>query len=364
MIKKEKTKRTSIGGQALIEGIMMRGPKTTAMAIRNERGEIVQEIWETNAKPVPKFFKIPLIRGIYGFISSMKVGYKCLMRSAEIAMPDLDENGGEETITDSVQEGNTIETETIPNTEENALEVPKAKEKKSSSALLGSAMAIGTVLGIILSLVLFLWLPTMLYEGKIALGNWFSIDAFGGWSLQNIIEEHITNDYGRLVIKSAFEGILRILIFLAYISLVSLMKDIKRTFMYHGAEHKTIFCYENKLPLTIENVKMQRRFHPRCGTSLLIIMMLVGIIIGMFLPYDIQGILRTLIKLAILPITMGLGYEIIRFAGKHDNFIVRILSAPGLWMQRLTTKEPDESMIECAIVALQNVIPEDGSDMR
>ncbi|MBO5903790.1 MAG: DUF1385 domain-containing protein, partial [Clostridia bacterium] len=159
-----------------------------------------------------------------------------------------------------------------------------------------------------------------------------------------------------------FEGVLRIVIFIAYMALVSLMKDIRRTYMYHGAEHKTIFCYEKGLPLTVENVRAQRRFHPRCGTSFMILMLIVGVFLGMLIPATIHPILRTVIKLAMLPLTMGIGYELIRLAGRVDNVLTRIISAPGVWLQHLTTIEPDDSMIECAILAFKEVIPQDECD--
>ena len=146
-------------------------------------------------------------------------------------------------------------------------------------------------------------------------------------------------------------------------ALVSLMNDIKRTFMYHGAEHKTIFCYESGLPLTVENVRKQSRFHPRCGTSFLILMLIVGVFIGMLIPTWFNPLLRTVVRLLLLPLTMGIGYELIKIAGKHDNVFIRIISAPGLWLQRISTKEPTDDMIECAIAAIESVIPDDGSDI-
>ena len=160
---------------------------------------------------------------------------------------------------------------------------------------------------------------------------------------------------------------IKILIFVIYIALVSQMKDIKRTFMYHGAEHKTIRCYEAGLPLTVENVRTQRRFHPRCGTSFMFVMILIGVLIGILIPWDwanvdskiLSSLIRTGIKLLLLPLTCGIGYEFLMYAGKHDNALVKIFSAPGLWMQRITTKEPDDSMIEVAIAALKGAMPEE-----
>ena len=165
-----------------------------------------------------------------------------------------------------------------------------------------------------------------------------------------------------MIWRSAFEGILRIILFLVYMALVTLNKDIKRVFQYHGAEHKTIFCYEHGLELTVENVRVQRRFHPRCGTSFIVLMLLVGILIGLFIPVT-NPWLRGSIKVLLLPVTMGIGYELIRVCGRHDNAVTRVIAAPGMWMQRLTTKEPEDDMIEVAIAAMKDVIPENGEDI-
>ncbi len=297
--------KTSIGGQALIEGIMMRGPDKSAMAVRNPAGEIVMEEWETKGKNRPKILKLPIIRGVYGFIDSMVTGYRCLMRSAEIAMPEESEK---------------------PLTEE---------EKKKESKLLGIAAAVGGVLGVVLCVVLFLYLPSQLFR----------------WLAGAV--PALDTDF----IRAVFEGLLRIVLFVGYVGAMCLVKDVRRTFEYHGAEHKTIFCYEAGLPLTVENVRTQRRFHPRCGTSFLILMLIVGIIISMFIHVD-NPFLRTGIKLLLLPLTMGVGYELIKFCGRHDNLLTRIISAPGMWLQHVTVHEPDDKMIECAIAAMEAVIPE------
>ena len=214
-------------------------------------------------------------------------------------------------------------------------------DKKESSVLMVVISVISFILAIGLSVVLFLWLPTFIF---------------------GLLCKPISSLAGNRFLQSLVEGILKILILVAYMACVSLMKDIRRTFQYHGAEHKTIFCYEAGLPLTVENVREQKRFHPRCGTSFLIVMVLVSIFIGFFIPPSLPAVLRTAIKLLLLPLTMGLGYEFIKLAGKHDNVITRILSAPGLFMQRITVLEPTDDMIECAIAAVKEVIPEDGSD--
>lgn len=323
-------KKTSIGGQALIEGVMMRGPERTAMAVRHTSGEIRMEEWEN---PAPKFgviAKLPLIRGVFGMIDSLRYGYKCLMRSAELCglEEELEEALDEEQPKSDASAEDSVETPAAPE---------KAKKNKEKAGMLMNVvMIIGTVLGVALSLVLFMWLPIQLF-------NWLTL-AFPQLDQQSF--------------RGIFEGVVRILIFLCYILAVSRMKDIRRTFQYHGAEHKSIFCYEKGLPLTVENVRMQKRFHPRCGTSFLVLMLVVGILISMLIPIH-HAVWRTVIKLLLLPVTVGIGYELIKLAGRHDNWFTRLISAPGLWMQRITTVEPDDEMIECAIRALEAVIPED-----
>jgi uncharacterized protein YqhQ len=236
----------------------------------------------------------------------MITGYKSLMKSAEIAGFE-DEN-----------------------------------EKENSKGIMAVVGVISAILGVALSVGLFIFLPTFIYD---------------------LLARLLPVLAGKAFLKSLFEGVLKIVILVCYMALVSRMNDIKRTFQYHGAEHKTIFCYESGLELTVENVKKQGRFHPRCGTSFLIVMVIVGVFIGLLIPAGIPSLLRTLIKLLLLPLTMGLGYEFIKFAGKSDNKITKILSAPGLWMQRITVLEPTDDMIECAIAAVNEVIPEDGSDL-
>ena len=351
-------KKTSIGGQALIEGIMMRGPKMTAMAVRNTQGEIVLEKWETSTKKTPKILKMPIIRGVYGFITSMAVGYKALMRSAEISgLEELEEEMAREKAAKKAAKKKAkkgeafVEEEADTSAEAEAETVSEEKkEKKESSFLTNAVMVIATILGLLLAVGLFILLPTFLYE-------LLPFPTFESKALNSLM-------------KSAFEGILKIAMLVAYMALVSLMKDIKRTFQYHGAEHKTIFCYESGMELTLENVKNQQRFHPRCGTAFLVLMLIVGIFVSFFIdPIFLLTLgtlphvaIRALVKLLILPITMGLGYELIKLAGRHNNVFTRIISAPGLWLQRITVLEPTDDMIECAITAFKEVIPEDQSD--
>ena len=369
---------TSIGGQALMEGIMMRGPERTAMAVRNAKGEIVLEDFPT---PVGKgkIRKLPFIRGIFNMISSLTLGYKCLMRSADIAISDAeeadrlerekklqDDNSEEPSKPDGGQKDDNSEEPSKPDDgqkDDNSEEPSKPDdgqkddnseepsqpddgqkgEKKNSSSLTTVVMVIGVVLGLALSIGLFIALPSYAFLGFSKL---FNID------LEN-------SGYLMSLFRSFFEGVLKIFILVLYMLIVSKMKDIHRTFMYHGAEHKTIFCYEQGLELTVENVRKQRRLHPRCGTSFLILVLIVSMFIGFFIPSFLPTYLRVIIKIALLPLTIGIGYELIKLAGRKNNLFTRITSAPGMWLQHITTKEPDDGMIECAIAAMNKVIPED-----
>ncbi len=375
MAKKEKKKYTSIGGQALMEGIMMRGPQKAVMCVRRMDGSITSE--EVELKKPTIWNKIPIIRGVVNFVSSMAMGTKMLMRSADLAIED-EENAAraEEEALRAAEIAEMGETEAAAEAagEQPAEEISPAsaaqiapaegkrekikenkgknKDKKDGSDDMGFFTVIATVLGFGLAILLFFFLPTWAYSGLLA-----------------ILPEGAA-DYLResTVWKSVIEGIIKLFIFFFYMILVSQMKEIKRLFQYHGAEHKTIFCYEAGEELTVENVRKYKRFHPRCGTSFLVLMLIVGIAAGVcitaFLPeYDSVWI-RPLIKLAMIPLTMGVGYELLKLAGKHDNILTRIISAPGLWMQRISTKEPDDSQIECAIAALKPVIPENGEDMQ
>lgn len=311
-------KKTSIGGQALIEGIMMRGPAVTAMAVRHVSGDIVLESWPTGGQNRPKILRAPFIRGIFNFIDSLRYGYKCLMRSAELS-------GLEE--------------------EEDAASDPSGTEKKSDRFSTTLLMVISGLLGVALAIFLFFWLPAFLY-------SWIKTAAQGLGD--GGLRAFLTGNAARGI----FEGVFRILLFIGYMLLVSLMKDIKRVFMYHGAEHKTIFCYEAGEELTVENVRRQRRFHPRCGTSFMILMLIVGVIVSMVIRVD-HPLLRTGIKLLTIPLVVGIGYELIKLAGRKTNWFTRAISAPGMWLQHITTKEPEDGMIECAIRALKEVIPAD-----
>ena len=395
-------RKTSIGGQALLEGIMMKGPKTTAMAVRDPKGNIILEKWPTQSANRPKIFKLPIFRGVYGFVESMLSGYKCLMRSAELSgLEELEEElarekeakkqakknkkkGIEAPVEEAPAEEVAAESAEVEAAEEAAeaaaeettpleeapveeeafeeavaKEAPKAEAKKKDkdgSGLTTGIMIVASVLGIALAIGLFIMLPTFIY----------------GWIEKAVPFLPFENAALNSLCKSFFEGIFKIAILVGYMALVTLMKDIRRTFQYHGAEHKTIFCYESGLELTVENVRLQRRFHPRCGTSFLVLMLLVGMFVSFFIDplfmlaglYEGAGYLalRALVKLLLLPLIMGIGYELIKFAGRHDNIVTRIFSAPGLWLQRVTVLEPTDDMIECAIAAFKEVIPEDNSD--
>ena len=315
--------KSKIGGQALIEGIMMLGPNKGAMACRLPDGSIDLETWdENNGKNAPWYKKTPLVRGCVSFVTSMTRGYKYMMKSAE---KQLTEKG----VT-------TPEVSDWKDPEKQLTEEEKAEEEKSG--IFDIIMYIGMFLGIILAVGLFMFLPKMI------------IGLFSG------ITEH-------RIIRSVLEGIVKIVIFVAYMALVSLMKDIRRQYEYHGAEHKTIACHEAELPLTVENVRKQSRFHKRCGTSFIFIVLIVGIFVMCFVPFTVTW-QRIVASLILLPLIVGISYECIRLAGNNDNLFTRILSAPGLAMQRITTREPDDSMIEIAIAAMKPCIPQDREEDR
>lgn len=330
---KEKLHRTSIGGQAVMEGVMMRGPHTIATAVRKPDNEIIVDKQPLGKIRTGKFVKLPIVRGCVGFFDSMIIGVKSLMFSAKFF--DIDEDG------EPVQQE--------PSKFEAWLE-----KKLDSEAAMNVIIYCSVIFSLVLSIGLFILLPTI---------------------IAGLFKPIVSGGLGRTLI----EGLVRIVIFITYLSLVSMMKDIKRVFMYHGAEHKSIFCYEKGLELTVENVRKQKRFHPRCGTSFLLIVMVISILVFSIIPWDAETfaaiphigkylvavpwvITRMVLRLLLLPVVAGLSYELIKYAGRHDNIITRIVSAPGLWFQRITTSEPDDGMIEVAIKALEAVIPENKED--
>ena len=316
----KKIHKTSVGGQALIEGIMMQGPKGIATAVRKTDGEILVEYHDVKRiRDKNKFLALPIIRGVVGFFESMMLGYKMLMYSAEASgmedLEDVEMNKFEKCLTD-----------------------------KLGDKFMNTIMFIATIIGFVLAFVIFFYLPVLAFN---KLNEWCG-GSLTAW-------------------QGTIEGVLKIIIFVVYIALVSRMKDINRTFRYHGAEHKSIACYEAGMELTVENVKKCSRFHPRCGTSFIFVMLILSIVISTVLSKIFPGIaqirvLWMLLKLAFIPLVMGVGYEFIKYAGRHDNLFVKIVSAPGLWMQRLTTREPDDDIIEVGIEALKAVITDNPED--
>ena len=298
--------KTSVGGQALMEGIMMRGPKLICCAVRRPDGGI-----ETKLDRVPArkpWMKIPLVRGAVAMIESILVGYRYMMYSAQVSMGDEYEEE-----------------------EETAFEkwVGEHLGEKAEKILLTGAAIVGG-LGAIL---LFTVLPTLVVAG-----------------LGQLVE---LSRWPRVIV----EGILKVAIFLTYMYLISRLKEIERVFRYHGAEHKTIACYEAGDELTVENVRKYTRFHPRCGTSFLILVVIISVFLYSVLPWSSAG-LRVVLKLLLLPLVMGISYELLKWCGRCDNLLTHIVRQPGLWVQRLTVFEPDDSMIQVAIEAVKPVLPE------
>ena len=319
------TRLKKVGGQAVLEGVMMKAGKRTVTSCRKEDGSIVVYDDEfVSVRKKHKILNLPILRGVVNFIEMLILSMKTLNASADAL--GIEEEGGK------------------------FEEWCKKHLGKHSTDVI---MAISLILGLGLSLFLFLFLPTWSADGI----NWLWRDVF---KISAIPEPVI----------AVIEGVLKVTIFIVYLLLVSMMKDIKRTFMYHGAEHKTIACFEAGEELTPENAMKHRRFHPRCGTSFMFLMIGIGILVGMLVRFilpemeneKLYSLTVALIKLALLPITMGVGYEILMIAGKHDNFLTRAISAPGLWVQRITTKEPTLDMLEVAIVstkcALRDEFPE------
>lgn len=328
MSKREKPIRiTTVGGQALIEGIMMLGPKRGAMAVRTKDQGIYTEEWEI---PEKKWYqKCLFVRGIFNFVAQLKTGSKYLNKSMEKSgYLEEDEN-------------------------EAPSKFEKWLDEKCGKKLTAVISVLGAVLGTALAVVLFIFLPTWVFTGIQSLAGDTDISPF----------------------RSLFEGVIKIMIYILYLWATSLMKDIRRTYEYHGAEHKTIATYEAGEELTVENVKKHRRFHPRCGTSFIFLVLAISILVTSLVPINseyfvewwgvskfIADMCRIVGKLLLLPITVGVSYELIKIAGQYDNILTRIISAPGLAIQRLTTKEPDEGQIECAITAIIPCLPKEGED--
>ena len=318
--------KTMIGGQALIEGIMMRGPRKDAIVIRGKDGLTV-EVSDRKIFPEGSYKTWPFFRGVFNFFDAQVTGVKALMRSADLAPEEMQEE---------------------PSKFDLWLE-KKLGNEKFQQAIIGIAVAMG--LG--LSIVLFFLLPMII-------GGFF--------------DKWLTST----VAVNLVEGIIRMIIFMCYMVLISRMEEMKRVFAYHGAEHKTIRCYEAGLPLTVENVRKMTRLHPRCGTSFLLIVMVISILVFSVASSGLLTLIPALeamrgtflyrlimiaFKLALLPVVVGITYEINRLCGRHDNAFTRALSAPGMWLQNFTTNEPDDSMMEVAIKAVEAVLPdEEGAD--
>ena len=310
--------KTSCGGQALIEGIMMQGPEKRAIVVRKPDGEMEIKTEALSSRPV--FWKTPFFRGIYTFVMSMYNGMKALMYSAEVS--GMEEEEGYE-----------------PGKIEKWL-----SEHVSSEKFMSIMLTLSVIMGVGVALVLFIFLPSFL----VGVINFIVPGGIGLWAM------------------GILEGVLKAGIFVLYLFLCSRMSEMRRVFSYHGAEHKAIYCYENGLELTVENVRKQPRHHPRCGTSFLFVVIIISIIlsVAIFTPLEITNVwLRMVLHLLLLPIIMGVTYEFNRYVGAHENVVSRVLRAPGLWMQNFTTFEPDDSMIEVGIAALKEVLPEEkGSD--
>ena len=303
-------RKTTIGGQAIIEGISMKGPQTTCVTVRKPDGTLTFQERPT-PKPKHPFWKLPIARGAYTLFTALKDGMNDINYSAQFFEDD-----------DSV--------DTEPSRFEKWVENHISSDKLEK-ILMGFAMVIGTILPI----ALFLVAPTLIVG--------------------------VLPDGAPYFVRSLLEGVVRIILFLIFMWSISHMKDIERTFRYHGAEHKTIFCYEAGLPLTVENVRSMPRFHPRCGTSFMIVMMIIPILIFAFVQMD-NVWLRMILRLALRPVVVGIAYECNRWAGRHDGVISRAIRWPGIQMQKLTVFEPDDSMIEVAIASMEKVIPPDDSD--
>ncbi len=318
--------KTMIGGQALIEGIMMRGPEKDAVVVRT-KDELKVEVTPRKIHPKGSFCTWPVIRGVVGFFDAQVTGVKALMKSADLSPEEMPEE---------------------PSKLDLWLE-KKLGDKRFQNLIISVAV----VLGLAMSIGLFFLLPMLI--GSI-LSNW------------------VDNN----LVLNLVEGIVRIIIFVTYITLISQMKDMKRVFAYHGAEHKTIRCYEAGLPLTVENIRCQTRLHPRCGTSFLLVVMILSILVfsvasSLLLAIvpelaDMRGeflysLIMIIFKLLLLPLIVGISYEINRWVGRNDNRFTKALTAPGMWFQNFTTSEPDDSMIEVAITAVEAVLPEEaGAD--
>jgi len=312
-----------VGGQAVLEGVMMKAGERTVTTCRKEDGSIaVADGKFVSIRKKLKILNIPILRGVVNFFEMMKLSIKTLGASADAMGLDEEESNGK---------------------------FANWLKRKLGLRITDIIMVISVILGLALSVFLFLFLPIWVTAGINLLLEVLEVPKMGA------------------ILTAVVEGLIKVSIFVIYLASVSLMPDIKRTFMYHGAEHKSIACFESGDELTPENAMRHKRFHPRCGTSFMFFMILLGIFAGIIIKTLIPGLptwLYTVIRLGILPIVMGLGYEIIMLAGKHDNIITRILSTPGLWMQKITTKEPTEDMLEIAIISIKCALRDDYPEFK
>lgn len=301
---------SGVGGQAVMEGVMMKNREAYAVAVRKPDQTIETKVSEYNGTiKNKKIRKLPIIRGVINFVESLYLGMSTLMFSASF-------------FEDEEEEAAKKNRESMTKEERKALE---EKEKKQEKALMGGTVAFSIIL---------------------ALAIFFALPYFLSGFFRKVIDSE--------TLIALLEGVIRLVIFVAYIAIISLTPDIKRTFMYHGAEHKCINCIEHGLELNVENVRASSKQHKRCGTSFLLIVMLISIVFFMFIRVE-SGVLRLLLRLLLIPVIAGVSYEFIRLAGRYDNWFVNLLSQPGLWMQRLTTKEPSDDMIEVGIAAVNAV---------
>lgn len=314
-------KYSGIGGQAVMEGIMMRNGNKYAVAVRKPDGEIaVKEETVTAFSDQHSWAKWPIIRGVVNFVDSLVLGMSTLMWSASFEEAEEASKSEKKAGKDNDEK---TESENIVNAE------CGEKEQKDSGALSKGEMTMTVILAIALAIGIFMVLPTVLVS----------------------LLRHVTESEFLIALA---EGVLRLAIFIGYVVAISFMKDIRRVYMYHGSEHKCINCIEHNLPLTVENVMKSSKEHKRCGTSFLLIVMLIAVILFMFIRVD-NLLLRILSRILLVPVIAGISYEILRFTGRHDNKFVYLISRPGMWMQGLTTKEPDEEMVEVAIQAVERV---------
>ncbi len=327
----KKEHMTSIGGQAVLEGVMMRGPKKTAVSIRKSDGEIILDTKETISITAKlKLSKIPIVRGFISFFDSLYTGMKYTMYSAEFV--DLEDE------------------------EETESKLDQFLMKLFGDKIMDVLMWVSVILALILGVGLFMLLPTVLAG--------FFKDMFTNATFIKFpagFVNAVSGVFSNTVVLNLIESVTRMLIFLLYMYAVSHLNEMKRVFAYHGAEHKTIACYEAGEELTIENVRKYTRLHPRCGTSFLLIVMVVSILFFSFLTWD-NVFMRLIIRLALLPVVAGVSYEVIKFAGRSKCGVARLLTKPGLALQKLTTQEPDDEQIEVAIAALTAVLPQEGED--